>query len=265
MRRMRRSVKRKIALVAVMAVVQILLSGIFTVTVKKVTEQKYTTLLAEKETVIQLAKRVAYVTLKEVKAGECFTEENTEKRYVLSEQSQEALAAEVRGMTAVADLPAGVLVNTALCHRQEENVTERECVLTDISFTEQFPEYALIDIRIRYPNGENYCVLRKKRLRRAGEKTEECRLCLSETEQLLFSGAQYDTKQYEGATLYAVGFVEEPLQEVAEGTYLPPVQVLLQLCEIEADYQERAAGWKEKRAALEKRLEDAGKEYEGWF
>lgn len=264
MRRMRRSVKRKIALIMAMIVVQLLLSGIFTVTVKKVTEQKYVTLLAEKETVIQLAKRVAYVTVKEVRAGEAFTEENIEKRYLLSEQSQETLAEEVFGMMAAADLPAGVIVNTALCHKQEENITERECILTDILFAEQFPAYALIDIRIRYPNGENYCVLRKKRLRRAGEK-EDCCLCLSETEQLLFSGAQYDIERYKGAMLYAVGFVEEPLQEVAEGTYLPPAQVLLQICETEADYQKKVMEWKEKRAALEMRMEEAEKEYEGWF
>lgn len=260
MRRIRRSVKRRIVFVTLTAVLQLLLLCVCYVTVKGGIERKYAVLLEEKERVQKLAEREAYVTRTEVKAGECFTEENTEKRYLLSEQNPESLAKEVLGTVAAADLPAGVILNTALCCAMDVAVTERECVFEDILLTEKFSEYALVDVRIRYPNGENYCVLRKKRLRRTEGNAKECRLFLNETEQLLVSAAQYDTERYEGAALYVVGFVEELLQEVSEGTYLPPTQVMLQLCETEETYAEAFLWWQEQRAALETRLSEYGEQ-----
>ncbi|MGN1084278.1 MAG: hypothetical protein ACI4QX_04705, partial [Lachnospiraceae bacterium] len=176
------------------------------------------------------------------------------RRYLLSEQTPEGLAQEVFGMTACADLPAGSIVNTALCSRQEFSGTERECVFEDIMLSDCFPDYKTVDVRLRYPNGENYCVLKKKRLRREGENTERCSFSLTEAEQLLISAAQYDTEVYEGAELYVVAFVEERLQKEADSFYIPPGQVILQLQELGTKEVNVSDRWYELREALEKRL-----------
>lgn len=255
--RLRRSVKRRILFLVLLAAGGV---GIFllggAVSARRAAKA-YGVLLEERDALIQSAKRLAYVTVKEVKAGESFTPENTERRYLLSEQAEEGIAGEVFGLAACANLPAGSIISTALCGSQEFVGTERECVFEDISLSDCFPDYEMVDVRIRYPNGENYCVLKQKRLRRRQENPEECRFALTEAEQILLSAAQYDTEVYKGAELYVVAFVEERLQKEADSFYVPPAQVILQLKELGTEELGVSAGWYGLRESLEQRLGDS--------
>jgi len=255
--RLRRSVKRKILFFVLLAAGG---AGIFlfggAVSAGRAAKV-YGALLAERDTLIDGAKRLAYVTVKEIKAGECFTPENTERRYLLSEQPEEGIAEDVFGMAACANLPAGSIISTALCCSQEFLGTERECVFEDILLPDCFSDYEMVDVRIRYPNGENYCVLRQKRLRRRQENPEECRFALTEAEQILLSAARYDTEVYKGAELYVVAFVEERLQKAADSFYVPPAQVILQLKESGTEELDVPAGWYRLRESLEQRLENS--------
>lgn len=252
--RLRRSVKRRIFVFLVLAAAGIGIFLIGDLSAAYRIRKKYEVLLLERDSLINSAKRCAYVTVREVKAGESFTAENTERRYLLSEQAQEGLAEEVFGLAACADLPAGSIINTALCGPQECSGTERECVFDDIMLSDCFADYEMVDVRLRYPNGENYCVLKKKRMRRNGENAEECRFALTEAEQILVSAAQYDTEVYKGAELYVVAFVEERLQKEADSFYVPPRQVILQLQRLETKELEVSAQWYGIREALEERL-----------
>lgn len=252
--RLRRSVKRRIFVFLVLTAAG---TGIFLIgdlSAAYRVRTAYEVLLSERDSLINGARRRAYVTVKEVKAGESFTAENTEQRYLLSEQAEEGLAQEVFGLAACADLPAGSIIHTALCSPQEYSGTERECVFEDILLSDCFADYEMVDVRLRYPNGENYCVLKKKRMRRNGEKAEECRFALTEAEQILISAAQYDTEVYQGAELYVVAFVEERLQKEADSFYVPPRQVILQLQKLETKELEVSAQWYGIREALEERL-----------
>lgn len=255
--RLRRSVKRKILFFILLAAggAGIFLSG--AIVSARRAARVYGALLAERDALIDGARRLAYVTVREVKAGESFTPENTERRYLLSEQAEEGLAEEVFGLAACADLPAGSIVSTALCGSQEFLGTERECVFGDILLPDCFEDYKMVDVRIRYPNGENYCVLKQKRLRRGQENPEECRFALTEAEQILLSAARYDTEVYKGAELYVVAFVEERLQKEADSFYVPPAQVILQLRESGTEEISIPAGWYGLRESLEQRLENS--------
>ncbi|MDD6036480.1 MAG: hypothetical protein PUC30_09870 [Lachnospiraceae bacterium] len=256
MRRLRKSVRRRILYAVLFVAAQIILFFAGQMTFRYTVCQRYESLLNEKDAVLTAAGRMVYVTTKDVKAGECFTRENAEERYLLSEQNPESLAKEVFGSVSCADIPAGVILNTALCCSQELSATERECVFDDIGQTERFEDYATVDVRLRYPNGENYCVLKQKRLRRTEGNTEECRFILTEREQLMMSGARYDVQLYGGAELYLVGFTEERLQENAESGYIPPVQIMLQIQELDNEKERDPAGWYEQRRALEERLSE---------
>ncbi|MBQ9767636.1 MAG: hypothetical protein IJW37_06005 [Lachnospiraceae bacterium] len=252
MLRLRRSVKRNIGilLLSVTAGAGLLAAGEFLGKMRA--RQSYETRLAEQTLRIESAERLAYITTKEVKAGEVFTAENTERRYLLSEQAAEGLAIEVLGKVSCANLKVGTIIQNALCGEAEVSDTERECVFEDIEQAERYSDYAVIDVRIRYPNGENYCVLHKKVLRRE-EGEETCRLSLTEPEQLLISGARYDAERYNGTTLYAVAFLEERLQAEADSRYIPPAQVILQLQQSAEDVGV-AEEWYGLRTALEERL-----------
>lgn len=251
--RMRRSVRKKILICGLCIAVQLVLFIVGQAIVYRVTAGKYEAVLTEKEARLAMAGRTVYITKCEVKAGETLTEDNTEKRYLLSEQNPSALATEALGMKACADLPEGVIINTSLCCVPEYAASERECVFEHIRFAECFAEYTVVDVRIRYANGENYCVLKKKQLRKKGEDAV-CGFYLTESEQLLMSAAQYDAEQYDGAELYLVGFMEARLQAEAVGEYLPSVQVVNQLRNLSADYSESYQSLCKRRLELEQRL-----------
>lgn len=260
MRRLRKSVRKKILFGILCVAVQLVLIFVCRITVKQVVVKKYEGVLEEKNAILEAAGRMVCITKKEVRAGEVFTEDNTEKRYVLSEQNPEALASDVIGMTSCADMPAGVIINTSLCSKQACAPSERKCVFRNIRYSECFSAYDAVDVRIRYANGENYCVLKKKRLQKNEEDEKACCFFLTEEEQLLMSAAQYDVDVYEGAELYMVGFMEERLQEDAISAYLPSVQVVSQLRQWNEEYRVNFETWCELRTALELRLAEHRKQ-----
>ncbi len=254
MRRLRKSVKKRIITGVCFVTLQLLLFVLCRSGAESMAEQKYLGLLEEQEGRLRAAGRTGYVTLREVKAGELFTEENVEKRQFLSEQNPETLAVVVLGSTACANLKEGEVVTESVCTEKKILPSERKCVFYRIEYAESFEQYDVVDVRIRYANGENYCVLKKKNLQKSAEDTEACIFFLTEEEQLLMSAAQYDTEVYEGARLYLVGFMEERLQENAVSAYLPPLQVISQLCTWESSYAAAQEEWCRLRAALELRL-----------
>lgn len=253
MRRMRRSVRKRLIFAGVCVVVQVLLFCIGQATVYRIVTGKYEAILEEKEEILTTAGRTVYITTAGVKAGETLTEENTERRYLLSEQNPETLATDVLGMKACADLSEGVIINTALCCKPEAATSERRCIFYNIGFAECFSPYDVVDVRLRYANGENYCVLKKKQLQE-GDDEKACGFYLTESEQLLMSAAQYDVETYSGAELYVVGFMEARLQGDAISEYLPSVQVVAQLKEWSEEYRRSYKVWCERRIELEQRL-----------
>lgn len=259
MRRMRRSVRRKLIFGGICIVLQVLLFLFGQSIVYRTVSGTYETALQEKETMLRTAERLVYITISEVKAGELLTEENTEKRYLLSEQNPEAIATEVLGTKACADLKVGVIITESLCCKPEYSSTERVCVYQDIGFAECFSSYDVVDVRLRYANGENYCVLKKKELQKDDDE-RTCGFYLSEAEQLLMSAARYDIERYEGAELYVVGFMEARLQEDAVSEYLPSVQIITQLKEWDEEYGDMYRTRCERRRELEQRLEEHQKQ-----
>ncbi|MFP4698007.1 MAG: SAF domain-containing protein [Eubacteriales bacterium] len=86
-------------------------------------------------------------------------------------------------------------------------------------------EKDFVDIRISFPNGEDYIVLSKKqvqdleRLEQEGDISEALWLHLSEEEILRISSAIVDAYLHEGSKLYAISYVVPEVQEAAKVTY----------------------------------------------
>jgi len=232
MQGLRRSVRKRIRWGCIIVAIQLFLLCLCRVTVKQVTVKKYEVILEEKELLLESAGRIGYVTTEQVRAGEAFTEENVEKRYVLCEQAEDILAVDVIGAVACVDLPSGLILNTSVCGNAEYESSDRMCTYQGVLFSDCFDAYDAVDVRIRYGNGENYCVLRKKRLMPT-EKEGGCCFILNEAEQLLMSGAEFDTGVYDGAELYLVGIPNEWEKEELLSMFLPSEQILLQLQELD--------------------------------
>lgn len=111
------------------------------------------------------------------------------------------------------------------------NSEVEEGVETAISGVGIFPglrEGDYVDIRITYPNGENYVVLNRKRLCEIREERGESIYLFQMTakEQLWYSSAQSDLKTYDGSSLTAVRYIS-PKQQASTVTYLPNRSVLI--------------------------------------
>lgn len=253
MRRIRRSTGRRIMLVLCLCLAAALLCvGTMYYTGRQY-KKRYEPVLLEKEQRILAAERRVFVTTGFVSAGEELSRENCAWMTVLSDQPQELFADEVYGKTACADIAGGTQVLAALCCEESYTATQRENVAEDIAQCENFADYDLVDVRIRYPNGENYCVLQKKRLRKDEGKPRQHRLILSEAEMILLSGARYDVETYRGCELYFVAFAEERLQDRTESRYIPPKQEITQLLEL-TEENEANTLWYSYRQELEVRL-----------
>lgn len=255
MRGLRKSTRKRIRWVIAITAIQLFLLCFCQIVLKQTTEERYEKKLEEKEAVLGAAERLVYITTETVRAGETFTTENVEQRYLLSEQDAKTLEQEAMGAVACVDLPAGVILNTSVCRKTEYGMSERRCNFRGIRFSESFDTYDSVDVRIRYGNGENYCVLKNKMLLPVTEKGN-CSFILSETEQLLMSAAEFDAKVYEGAELYLVG-VPQVREEEQLSVFVPTVPVLLQLREFDGEN----AGGSEAEITLREELEGRLFEY----
>ncbi len=255
MRRMRRSTKKKLLYITGGILLQVLLFGGCMFFAEHRSINRYESSVKQKEERIRQAERKVFITLREVRPGEVFTEENTEYVTLLSEQEANLLATEVEGYFATTGLPAGRIVYVTDCCERSPFGTEKECVFYDIGNVAYFEDFATVDVRIRYGNGENYCVLRGKKLTKQTEEKEGCSFCLTEVEQLLMSGAIYDAETYRGTTLYLVG-TSTVVQDGEDHRFLPPLQTLLQLEGDGISEKEKYENGKKLRLALEERLDE---------
>lgn len=253
MRRMRKSTKRRILYVTGLLLLQAFLLVGGMCYAEHRSERKYVSSVKEKEERIKNAERGVFITTREVLPGEAFTEENTEYVQLLSEQDQHLLATGVDGVCAVAGLPAGKMIYITDCCDRSPSETEKECVFYEIGNVEYFSDFAMVDVRIRYGNGENYCVLKGKRLSKQTEDADGCSFFLTEEEQLLMSGAVYDADTYRGTSLYLVG-TGQTIQEEGTSRFLPPGQILLQLKNTEDAEPEKYRDDTNQRQELEERL-----------
>ena len=250
---LRKSVRKKLRWGLIIVAVQLVLLCLCGSTTKRITVKKYEEKLEEKTQLLEAAERLAYITTEPVRAGELFTEENVERRYVLSEQAADTLTTDPIGSVACVDLPVGLILNTSVCSSEQYDTTDRRCTFQGILFSECFDTYDKVDVRIRYGNGENYCVLKKKRLLPTGQ-AGSCCFILNESEQLMMSGAKLDTEIYDGAEIYLVGVPNEWEKEEVLSMFLPAEQVVLQLGELGEDNDFLTARGIEQRKALEGRL-----------
>lgn len=141
-----------------------------------------------------------------------------------------------------------------------EDETE-EGAETAISGIKTFPglkEGDYVDIRMVYPNGENYVVLNRKRLCGIREERGESIYLfqMTEKEQLWYSSAQSDLKTYEGSSLIAVRYASSE-QQASTVTYLPNQSVLV-LYSKDGNITENqdAKQLAEQRQELEERLKE---------
>jgi hypothetical protein len=190
--------------------------------------EEYETLLEEANYDLEQNKRNVYVATSDIMSGEAITKENIEKRIVYSSQSQAGfITAKEIGKIALVDIPTDTLVlNTMLTDNLISNEL-REMEYGVININSNIINNDTVDVRIFFPNGEDYIILTKKIIKNITMDSQSCFLWLTEEEILRMSSAIVDAFLYNGAKIYTTKYIEPNLQEPSLITYEPSVSTLL--------------------------------------
>ncbi len=216
-------------ILVILLVCAILLCGVF-VTIWFLSEEicaNYEELLQEKNEIITQNTQTVFVALQDIGRGEEITEEMLISMQVFSSQDRSLYFSEEDfGKEALADIRAGSFVDKAMVNQSGTIERLREVCFDGILISENTKNNDVVDIRIRYPNGEDYVVLSRKQIRLNEGDYKHCYLRVDEEELLLMAAALVDADYFEGAVIYTTKYIAASIQEKSEVTYLPKEELL---------------------------------------
>lgn len=124
------------------------------------------------------------------------------------------------------DLTKGLVLSKSMINELGEEITSdlREQQYNMIVLPQYLDVDNYIDIRIQLPNGQDYIVVSKKRIKRISEDT--IWIDMYEQETLTMSRAIVEAYIMKGSKLYATTYIEAGNQENAIPTYIPSGEVI---------------------------------------
>lgn len=217
----------------------------------------------EKQNDINQHIKEAYVVTKEIQAGEVISLENMSYEQIYSSVPQDAFVTKKEiGSIALVTIPEKSHVLKAMVIEDMVENSLREQEFSVFQLNRNLKENNFVDIRIVYPNGENYIVLSKKAIKNLSLENNNCFLWLTEEEILTVSSAIVDAYLHNGTKLYTTKYIEPQIQEASIQTYQPN-EAVISLIKTDPNVVQRASDYLSKslRRKLEERL-DASKENE---
>lgn len=172
--------------------------------------------------------RSVYVAEADISAGDVITEDCIKKLTVYASQPQNIYMQEDGfGKTALLDIPAGTHLLAGMLTDNSVSDELREVEYGTILVNSNITTDDYIDVRIMFPNGEDYIILSKKVLRGYSVDIGSCFLWLNEEEILRMASAAVDAYLYTGAKIYTTKYIEPSLQDGSYITYKPAISTLL--------------------------------------
>lgn len=253
-KRLKRSTKQYIIVSLICIIVIGSAAAFTTVLLVDQVKDEYRQILNEAYEDMQANQRDVYIANCDIYAGDYITENKIEKMRVYSSQPADLLITEEDiGRMAIIDIPSQTQLLTTMLAMDDVASELREVEYNVINVNSNIAEKDTVDVRICYPNGENYIVLSKKILKGYTAETASCHFWLNEEEQLRMSAAIVDAALYSGAYLYVTKYIEPNVQEASIVNYTPSLAVL-SLLETDPNVLVRAT--QELGRAVRKQLEN---------
>lgn len=141
------------------------------------------------------------------------SEENENEEYALE-------------LIAKIEIPAGTIITPNMFVESGNEITAdmRVQEYSSIALPSQLKNGDYIDVRLAFPNGQDYIVLSKKEVVQTDANTVW--MNVSEDEILLLNGAMIDAWTVTGTKLYAIEYIDAGSQESAITTYKPSAEVM---------------------------------------
>lgn len=258
--RLRRKIKRSTRQYVVVVFICLLVLGfaafLATFLISNSIRDNYQAKLDEYSQEMKDNQHAVFVATSDIKAGALITEENTDRRIEYSSQPLETLVTtEDMGKVLLVDIPAGAHLLTSMVTDYKISTELRELEYIAIHLGSNVNKDDTVDIRINFPNGEDYIVNSKKIVRGLSQEAASCLMWLDEEEMLRMSAAIVDAYEYPGTKIYFTKYVDPLIQEPSVVTYTPSLSVL-KLIEEDPNVVDRYSQEinKEIRKGLENRL-----------
>ena len=193
---------------------------------------------------VSVGMRNVYIAVEMLPKGSILTGDNVKPEVRYSDAPQSCFITEEDiGKELSVDVTEGMYLTKNMLLSAEGN--RRDVFISDVEIPEDLQDGNRIDVRIRYPNAEDYSVLSDKILQKSSSGNGMM-LKLTEEEILTLSSAIADKSSYSGVRLYAVGYPIFGHAEAGQVTYPVRKEILILLG------KEDKEG--DSRNALEKRL-----------
>jgi len=226
-RKMKRTTKQYITValicIIVMGSAEIFTSTMLTGQIK----DKYTALLMRAHQEIENNQRTCYVALGDIMTGDYITVSNVSSQTVFSGQPPESyITSEDIGKVALIDIKTGTQLLKGMLSEDLLSTELREVEYSAINISSNIANNDTVDLRLSYPNGEDYCVLSKKIIKGYTGATPNCLFWLTEDEIIRMDSAMIDAVNYTGSFLYTTKYVEPNLQSATIVNYVPSVEAM---------------------------------------
>lgn len=151
---------------------------------------------------------------------------DTEKYYIMNGSEREFIEFQNVPVIAKLDMSANTILTPSLITKSDEIVTAdlREQQYNMVVLPQYLDVDNYIDIRLQLPNGQDFIVVSKKRIKQISEDT--IWIDMYEDETLAMSNAIVEAYRMKGSKLYATTYVEAANQENAIPTYVPSAEVI---------------------------------------
>jgi hypothetical protein len=206
--------------------------------------------------VLQQYTVTVYEATAEIKAGDIITGMTVAAAETLSGQDKSNFMSEIDiGHKALIDIPAGTHILKNMITDEAMDDSKREVEFSLNLAGENIKEGDYTDIRLRYPNGEDYIVISKSCINRIDSEKGYLYLNLSPDEIHLMSSALVDCFLKSGTYLYTTKYIAVSYQKPSFVTYTPNEDVL-SLIQQDPNVLEAARDYlsEGKRTGLEERL-----------
>lgn len=177
----------------------------------------------------EAASKTVYVLKNDIKSGEEISASNLEKKSLVTTLSNSEILSPANlseNSLAKIDLGKGTILTQSMVI--EEEVADDDSLRTQefnmITLPTDLETNDYIDIRLLFPNGQDFIVVSKKMVVKSSENT--ILLKLSESEILTMSNAIVESYITEGSMLYATKYTDAGIQAAATPTYAVSKEVL---------------------------------------
>lgn len=248
---------RQYIIVAMICILVIGSAAVFTTIVMTMqVKEKYVGLLTMAHNEMEENKRSIFIATTEIKAGECITSDNIIRETVYASQPIDTyIQEEDIGKIALVTLVEGTHILGSMLTENNISSELRESEYGVININSNIISNDTVDVRIAFPNGENYVVLSKKVIKGIYPETTTCFFWMDEEELLRMSAAIVDAGLYTGSHIYVTKYIEPSIQDASIVTYTPSLAIL-SLIENDPNIVERYSQElsREVRKAFENRM-----------